>query len=95
MQLLQTCQRGDLHGAQQRDGGGVVDDALPEHQAVQQRRAVLPQHLRQASWPTYTTCQGFLAQGLRPVHQAVQQRHAFLPQHLQAASHPFHHMPQG
>ena len=35
---------GHLHGAQQRDGGGVVDDALPKHQVEQQRRPVLFQH---------------------------------------------------
>ena len=34
-----------LHSAQQGHGGGVVDDALAEDQAVQQRRAVGAQHL--------------------------------------------------
>jgi len=37
-----------LHGAQHGDRGGVVHDALAEHQVEQRRRAVLLQHLRAA-----------------------------------------------
>ena len=35
-----------LHGPQQCDGGGVIDDALTKDQGVQQRHLVLLQHLK-------------------------------------------------
>ena len=35
-----------LHSPQERHGCGIIDDPLPKHQAVQQRVAILFQHLQ-------------------------------------------------
>ena len=35
-----------LHGSQEGHGCGIIDDPLPEHKAVQQRVAILFQHLQ-------------------------------------------------
>lgn len=52
---LQSSQLSDLHGAQQRNGSSVVNNAFPEDQAVQQRRTILPQYLQHASCPIQHT----------------------------------------